>query len=119
VDDFDLGDDIDDIDDIANADDTDWNVKLDCGPCECGRRYPGSDRNGGHCATCHLSFASQTGFDKHRVGRYNQTPSERRCLTREELTAKGWTVDEHFVVRMPAPDHAPAFWNTTTREETE
>lgn len=114
---FDL--DADDLDNLPEVDDPRLKVKLNCGPChDCGRRYPGADRNGGHCATCHLNFASQTGFDKHRVGPYAHpigTPSQRRCLTPEELTDKGWTVDEHFVVRMPAP----AFWNTTNREETE
>jgi len=110
---FDL--DADDMDNLPEVDDPGLKVKLNCGPCHtCGRKYPGSDRNGGHCMTCHLNFASQTGFDKHRVGRYNQPTPERRCLTVEEIVAKGWTVDEHFVVRMPAPAH----WNKT-REETQ
>lgn len=95
--------------DIPEVDDTRANVKLNCGPCKCGRKYPGSDRSGGHCATCHLSFASQTGFDKHRVGQFENRAAgkvnTRRCLTSEEMQAKGWTVDEHFVVRMPAPTH--------------
>ena len=94
---------------VTVVDDSDWVVKLNCGPCECGRKYPGSARSGGHCPTCHLSFASQTGFEKHlRRGRYDRT--EPWCYSVEELTAKGWTVDEHFVVRMPAP----TFWNNAT-----
>lgn len=118
MDDFDLDDDFDDIDDIANVDDTDWSVKLTETCHQCGRKYPGSDRNGGHCMTCHLNFASQTGFDKHRIGGFGNNatgkPNTRRCLTPEELTAKGWTVDESHVVRMPPPTH----WNTA-REDTE
>lgn len=113
---FDFELDADDTD-LPEVDDPKQTVKLDCGPChKCSRKFPGSDRNGGHCSTCHLSFASQTGFDKHRVGQFeNHTtgkPNTRRCLTPEEMLAKGWTVDEHFVVRMPAPTH----WKT--REET-
>lgn len=110
--DFDL--DPNDMDNLPEVDNPSLKVKLNCGPCHiCGRKYPGSDRNGGHCPTCHLNFASQTGFDKHRVGRYNQPTRERRCLTVEEIVDKGWAVDEHFVVRMPAPAH----WNKL-REET-
>lgn len=98
------------LDALPEVDDPNVKVKLDCGPCHhCDRKYPGSDRNGGHCATCHLSFASQTGFDKHlRPGRYKDK-TQPFCLTAQELEAKGWTIDAHHVVRMPAPTH----WNTT------
>lgn len=99
-------------DDLPETDDPKQKVILDHTCHRCGRKYPGADRNGGHCPTCHLSFASQTGFDKHRVGQFeNRTTGKvntRRCLTPAELTAKGWTVDEHFVVRMSAPTH----WKT-------
>lgn len=94
--------------DLPEVDDSGWTVKLNCGPCrQCGRKYPGSDRSGGHCDTCHYSFASQTGFNKHRTGPYD---GQRRCYTPDELVAKGWTLDDHGVYRMPAPTH----WNTTT-----
>lgn len=94
---------------LTVVDDSDWVVKLDHGPCECGRKFPGSDRSGGHCPTCHLNFASQTGFDKHRTGKFENRaigqPNTRRCFIVEELDGKGWTIDEHHVVRMPAPTH--------------
>ena len=111
----------DDMDNVPEVDDPEQKVKLTetCGTC--GRRFPGSDRNGGHCMTCHLSFASQTGAEKHRVGKFENRAvgqaNTRRCLTVEELADKGWTVDEHFVVRMPPPKNNP--WKKNNREETE
>lgn len=104
---FDADGDLDGLPEIDNPNQT-VKLNLHCPVCE--RRYPGADRNGGHCTVCHLSFASQTGFDKHRVGKFENRatgqPNTRRCLTTEEMTAKTWTVDEHHVVRMPAP----AYW---------
>jgi hypothetical protein len=44
-----------------------------------------------YCPTCGEPFQSQGLFDRHRVGRY--VPDERRCLTPEEMRAKGWTHD--------------------------
>jgi hypothetical protein len=38
------------------------------------------------CTACGLTFASDTSFDRHRVGRYIDTGSEaRRCLRLEEM----------------------------------
>ncbi len=39
---------------------------------------------------CGLNFAGMTAFDAHQIGSFQ--PMERRCLTAEELTAKGWTM---------------------------
>ena len=86
-------------------------VDLDrtCG--DCGKRFPGADRRGGHCDTCHLSFASQSGFDRHRTGTYENratgTANTRRCLSAQELEGKGWSIDAHGLVRMPAPANNP------------
>jgi len=71
--------------------------RLTCSDCE--RTYSGSDRSGGHCMSCHQSFSAQGGFDKHRVGQYG---IDRRCLTTDEMTAKGWHLDGRGDWRMPS-----------------
>ena len=71
---------------------------------DCDRAYSGSDRSGGHCMSCHLSFSSNGAFDGHRTGSFAQ---RRRCLTPEELTGKGWTVSDEGMVRLPAPKSSP------------
>lgn len=81
-------------------------LELDCHCPDCDRWFNGSDRSGGHCrgggfGGCCKSFRSLTGFDKHRTGKYE--PNERRCMTADELTAKGWTCDDNNTWRMPAP----------------
>jgi hypothetical protein len=90
----------------AKFEQSDEVMVLDCECSQCGRRYNGSDRSGGHCVGgkfggCCKSFRSLTGFDKHRTGPFE--PDERRCMTAEELTAKGWSVDDNNTWRMPAP----------------
>ena len=40
-----------------------------------------------HCAACHQTFTGTTSGDRHRVGAF--WPDERRCLTPEEMRAKG------------------------------
>jgi hypothetical protein len=97
--------------DLPSVDDSTVGVTLDCLCGECGRHFPGADKRGGHCSTCHLSFASQTGFDRHRTGKYENRaidqPNTRRCLTPAELEGKGWSIDAHGLVRMPAPATNP------------
>ena len=44
-----------------------------------------------YCPTCREPFQSQSLFDAHRVGKYD--PDERRCLTPDEMRAKGWRHD--------------------------
>lgn len=54
----------------------------------------GSERN--CCPTCGEYFASFSAFSRHRVGSFGvpipntrrYTPSQRRCLTREEMLAR-------------------------------
>ena len=46
-----------------------------------------------YCSVCKEPFLSQGLFDQHRVGKYS--PDERRCLTPDEMRAKGWRFDEH------------------------
>jgi len=50
------------------------------------------------CTACWKVFSTESTFTKHRVGKFGMTPTERRCLTDEEmsdggwrLTARGWT----------------------------
>lgn len=51
------------------------------------------------CPSCMLYFNSNAAFEKHRIGDFNKRPSERRCMTQEEmltsgmaLNARGWWV---------------------------
>lgn len=39
------------------------------------------------CGACHRYFNSLTAFETHRIGRFE--PDERRCMTNDELRAKG------------------------------
>jgi hypothetical protein len=45
-----------------------------------------------YCATCGEPFQSQGLFDQHRVGPF-EPPGQRRCLTPDEMRAKGWRHD--------------------------
>jgi len=56
------------------------------------------------CRSCGHDFASVKAFDAHRVGKHEYTAAEglalspprhdgRRCLTRSEMTTKGWETD--------------------------
>jgi hypothetical protein len=42
------------------------------------------------CTGCGDLFNSTSTFDRHRTGRYDVIGA-RRCLTSEELTARGWS----------------------------
>jgi hypothetical protein len=42
------------------------------------------------CPACGEYFNRVSTFDKHRTGDYSQ----RRCLTAEQMTAKGWRKNE-------------------------
>lgn len=88
-------------------------ARLDCHCNKCGRDYPGSDRAGGHCTGCHLSFRGNAGFDKHRTGSYDDG---RRCRTEDELTALGWSCsdDGNHIWRLPPPA-APITYGTKER----
>jgi hypothetical protein len=52
------------------------------------------------CSACGEYFNHPSTFTKHRTGKYD--PDTRRCLTVEEMTAKGWQLN-------PA-----AYWITAT-----
>lgn len=42
-----------------------------------------------HCTACHETFTATSSGDRHRTGSY--FPDERRCLTPDEMRAKGMT----------------------------
>lgn len=64
--------------------------------------HPRLTGNRCQCAACGQRFNSLSAFDAHRRGRHGP---ERRCLTAEDLTARGWLVN------------AAGFWITRTRGE--
>lgn len=41
------------------------------------------------CAACEKVFSRTSVFDKHRTGEYGK---DRRCMTTEEMQAKGFTL---------------------------
>jgi len=99
-DDIDLGD--IDINDIRES------TKLDCHCGDCDRDFPGGDSAGGHCVTCHMSFTSTSGFDRHRTGAFDDG---RRCKTEQELLAANWSCsdDGNKVWRLPGST-GTAWW---------
>lgn len=64
------------------------------GFCACGAQWRGG--NFAHCPTCHLTFRSVNGFDRHRDRR-----GEGRCRTQEELRERGFEPDEGGIWRRP------------------
>lgn len=64
------------------------------GACHCGARWRGA--NFCHCCTCHLTFRSVDGFDKHRDRR-----GDGRCRTPGELRERGFEPDAEGIWRRP------------------
>lgn len=52
------------------------------------------------CPTCHLFFSTTANFDRHRIGPYHD--NSRRCLTPQEMEAKGM-VERRGVWRQQPP----------------
>lgn len=65
--------------------------------CRCGAEWTGLRME--HCTVCHLTFSGTTAGDKHRVGDHAVFvgPDRRRCLTVEEMWAKGMTQNKRGV----------------------
>lgn len=61
----------------------------------CGRTWTGLHME--HCAAagCCQTFSGPTTGDAHRVGKY----PDRRCLTPDEMTARGWHKDRRGIWR--------------------
>ncbi|AET91704.1 hypothetical protein BYI23_B010970 [Burkholderia sp. YI23] len=57
------------------------------------RRHLTGDRN--QCPACEAYFNSTAAFDAHRTGPFGQggLPAQRRCLTLDEMQAKGMTLN--------------------------
>lgn len=55
------------------------------GRAGCGARWGGLRME--HCTVCHQTFSSPTLGDAHSVGK---DVMQKRCLTPDEMTAKGW-----------------------------
>lgn len=57
--------------------------------CRCGASWTGLRIE--HCTACHETFTGTTSGDRHRVGdpAIYVGPKRRRCLTDEEMRAKG------------------------------
>lgn len=53
--------------------------------CKCGATWTGKRME--HCTACHATFSGTTAGDKHREGDY--FPDTRRCLSADEMRAKG------------------------------
>lgn len=64
------------------------------GTCRCGARWTGEAVC--HCPTCHLTFKSVTGFDKHRLAG--------ECRTADEMRACGYEPDANGHWRRPRPE---------------
>lgn len=74
-----------------------------CPPC--GSRWDGQAV--AHCATCHETFGRYSGFDKHRVGKFDSTSDPRRCARPTDV---GMVVGSRGVWGTPADvDFAEVF----------
>ncbi len=63
------------------------------------------------CAACNQYFATTSAFERHRVGRHakaGEWKGTRRCLTVEEMKAKGFELREPGVWVTGAKPAAPA-----------
>jgi hypothetical protein len=55
------------------------------------------------CSGCGEVFSRERAFDRHRVGRYGV---DRRCLTLDEMRARGWELNKAGVWVMDKLDNA-------------
>jgi hypothetical protein len=46
-----------------------------------------------HCSACDEYFNSVSVFDRHRVGNWLNDGANRRCLTIDEMVARGWSIN--------------------------
>ena len=49
------------------------------------------------CCSCGKYFAGTDNFDAHRTGDYGHDPTRRRCMTDDEMTAKGFASEQAHV----------------------
>jgi len=62
----------------------------------CGKSWAGLRLE--HCVACCQTLSGTTLGDAHRVGRMD----ERRCLNVDEMTAKGWHLNDHGIWHGPS-----------------
>jgi len=78
---------------------------------KCGKQWSGHKIE--HCvaANCHQSFASTTAGEKHRVGKHDVTegPDRRRCLTPDEMLARGMVLNAVGLWTVAAPLDRPHY----------
>ncbi|HLG79143.1 MAG TPA: hypothetical protein VFA09_03125 [Ktedonobacteraceae bacterium] len=67
-----------------------------------------------HCRACQHTFTSITAFDLHRSGSYER--STRRCLTEEEMRAKGMTRNGRGWWSAPSRGKIPPWSSQAGRE---
>lgn len=61
------------------------------------------------CMNCGHYFRSSGTFARHRVGNWEQDGANRRCLTIEQMLAKGWLQDDvGYWIRSKMPTSAAA-----------
>lgn len=65
--------------------------------CTCGSEWSGNRIE--HCADCHQTFTGTSAGDRHRTGDHaiDSGPTRRRCLSIDEMRAKGMTTNERGV----------------------
>lgn len=74
------------------------------------------------CSACGEFFNSCSLFDRHRVGSHANEARERRCLSRNEMTARGWSVNSSgFWIRsqMPTSDGTTTIQDVINKPEYE
>lgn len=81
--------------------------------CSCGSKWSGVER--AHCPSCHKTFNSVYAFDKHRTGTYE--PNTRRCLTTEEMTARGMCTDSAGYWVTALQDNSRGIGRARSRED--
>lgn len=59
---------------------------------ECSRLKLTTRRN--HCSTCHEFFNSNSAFDMHRTGSFDNSQDPRRCRTQAEMLEIGMDVNQ-------------------------
>ena len=82
------------------------------------------------CGACGLDFSSLSGFESHRVGKHAYTYSQgvrmepmredgRRCLTADELTARGMAQNAlgRWTLPGPQPDARRPSWRRPESKE--
>lgn len=86
---------------VEDGEPDDYNPAVDPdlykGACRCGARWQGELIS--HCASCHLTFTSVTGFDDHRTG--SHALDTRVCRSEAEMRSRGYQPNDAGQWRQP------------------